>query len=124
MLTCKFENWWELNPQRGRANNSAVILRHKIQKEDFLNLWKKVELSNSGEPGIFFSNDKEWFTNPCVEVSLKPYQFCNLCEVNVSDIESQEDLNNRVKAAAFTGTLQASYTNFHYLRDIWRKTAE
>ncbi len=124
MLTSKFGNWWELNPQRGRANNSAVILRHKIKKFEFVNLWKKVQASNSGEPGIYFSNDKDWGTNPCCEIALRPYQFCNLCEVNVSDVESQEDLENRVKAAAFIGTLQASYTDFHYLRDIWRKTTE
>lgn len=124
MLTCKFGNWWELNPQRGRANNSAVILRHKIKKYEFVNLWKKVQASNSGEPGIYFSNDKDWGTNPCCEIALRPYQFCNLCEVNVSDVESQEDLNNRVKKAAFIGTLQASYTDFHYLRDIWKKTTE
>ncbi len=55
---------------------------------------------------------------------MRPYQFCNLCEVNVSDIESQEDFNTRVKAAAFIGTLQAGYTDFHYLRDIWKKTTE
>lgn len=78
MLTCKFGNWWELNPQRGRANNSAVALRHRITKEDFLGLWKKIELSNAGEPGIYFTNDKEWGTNPCCEIALRPYQFCNL----------------------------------------------
>ena len=124
MLTCKFGNWWEENPQRGRANNSAVILRHKINEDEFFKLWKKIELSGSGEPGIYFSNDKEWGTNPCCEIALRPFQFCNLCEVNVSNIESQEDLNERVRAAAFIGTLQASYTNFHYLRDIWQKTTE
>jgi len=124
MLTCKFGNWWELNPQRGRANNSAVIVRHKIEKDVFLNLWKKIEMSGSGEPGFFFTNDKEWGTNPCAEVSLKPFQFCNLCELNVSDLPSQEEYNARSKAAAFIGTLQASYTNFHYLRDIWKKTTE
>jgi len=124
MLTCKFGNWWEENPQRGRANNSAVVLRHKITEDEFFKLWKKIELSNSGEPGIYFSNDKDWGTNPCCEIALRPYQFCNLCEVNVSNVESQEDLNARVKAGAFIGTLQASYTNFHYLRDIWQKTTE
>ena len=124
MLTSKFGNWWELNPQRGRANNSAVLLRNKIDKETFLDLWKKIELSNSGEPGFLFTNDKDYGTNPCAEISLKPNQFCNLCEVNVSNLESQEDLNNRVRAAAFIGTLQASYTNFHYLRDIWKRTTE
>lgn len=116
--------WWVCNPQRGRANNSAMILRHKIKKNEFITLWKKVEESNSGEPGIYFSNDKDAGTNPCCEISLRPYQFCNLCEVNVSDVESQEDLNERVKAATLIGTLQASYTNFHYLREIWRKTTE
>jgi ribonucleoside-diphosphate reductase alpha chain len=124
MLTCKFGNWWEENPQRGRANNSAVVLRHKITEEEFFKLWKKIEMSGSGEPGIYFSNDKDWGTNPCCEIALRPYQFCNLCELNVSDVESQEDLNERSRAAAFIGTLQASYTDFHYLRDIWRKTTE
>ena len=124
MLTCKFGNWWEQNPQRGRSNNSAVVLRHKIDEEEFFKLWKKIELSNSGEPGIYFSNDKDWGTNPCCEIALRPFQFCNLCEVNVSDVVDQADLNARVEAAAFIGTLQAAYTDFHYLRDIWRKTTE
>jgi len=124
MLTCKFGSWWEENPQRGRANNSAVVMRHKIDEEEFFKLWKKIELSGSGEPGIYFSNDKDWGTNPCCEIALRPFQFCNLCEVNVSNIESQEDLNERVKIGAFIGTLQAAYTDFHYLRDIWQKTTE
>ena len=124
MIACKSGNWWETNPQRGRANNSACLMRHKITKEFFMDLWERVELSNAGEPGIYFNNDKDWGTNPCCEIALRPYQFCNLCEVNASDIESQEDLNMRVKAAAFIGTLQAGYTNFHYLRDVWRETTE
>jgi ribonucleoside-diphosphate reductase alpha chain len=124
MLTCKFGSWWENNPQRGRANNSAVLLRSKIDKPTFLNLWKKIELSNSGEPGFLFTNDKDAGTNPCAEINLKPNQFCNLCEINASDIDSQKEYNARAKAAAFIGTLQASYTDFHYLRDIWRKTTE
>ena len=124
MLTCKFGNWWEENPQRGRSNNSAVVLRHKITDEEFFKLWKKIELSGSGEPGIYFSNDKDWGTNPCCEIALRPFQFCNLCEVNVSDVVDQADLNARVEAAAFIGTLQAAYTDFHYLRDVWRKTTE
>jgi len=70
----------------------------------------------------FFAN--KTLVSNCNEVSLKPFQFCNLCEINASDIESQEDLNERVEAAAFIGTLQASYTNFHYLRDVWQKTTE
>jgi ribonucleoside-diphosphate reductase alpha chain len=124
MLTCKFGNWWENNPQRGRSNNSAVLLRNKIDKDVFLNLWKKIEASNSGEPGFLFTNDKDAGTNPCAEINLKANQFCNLCEINASNIDSQEEYNARAKAAAFIGTLQASYTDFHYLRDVWRKTTE
>jgi len=124
MIACKSGNWWETNPQRGRANNSAVLIRHKVTKEFFMDLWKRVELSNAGEPGIYLSNDKDWGTNPCCEIALRPFQFCNLCEVNASDLESQDDLMARVRAAAFIGTLQAGYTDFHYLRPIWKRTTE
>ena len=124
MISCKSGNWWESNPQRGRANNSAVLLRHKITQEYFMSLWKRIELSGAGEPGIYLSNDKDWGTNPCCEIGLRPYQFCNLCEVNASDIDSQEDFEKRVKGAAFIGTLQAGYTDFHYLRDVWKRTTE
>ncbi len=124
MLTCKFGNWWELNEQRGRANNSAVLPRQSVSKEEFFELWKKIELSGSGEPGFYFTNNPDWGTNPCCEIALRPFQFCNLCEVNVSDVESQEDLNARAAAAAFFGTLQAGFTNFHYLREIWKTTTE
>jgi len=124
MISCKSGDWWETNPQRGRANNSACLMRHKITRDYFMNLWERVEKSGAGEPGIYFNNDKDWGTNPCCEIALRPYQFCNLCEVNVSDLESQEDLNNRVKAAAFIGTLQAGYTDFHYLREVWQETTE
>lgn len=124
MMECKFGNWWELNPQRGRANNSAVLEREVVTEEKFKSIWKKIELSGSGEPGVYWTNNKDWGTNPCCEIALKPFQFCNLCEVNVSDIVNQEDLNMRVGVAAFFGTLQAGYTDFHYLRSIWRKTTE
>jgi ribonucleoside-triphosphate reductase len=124
MISCKSGNWWENNPQRGRANNSAVLLRHKVTQEYFMDLWKRIELSGAGEPGIYLSNDKDWGTNPCCEIGLRPYQFCNLCEVNASDIDSQEDFEKRVRGAAFIGTLQAGYTDFHYLRDVWKRTTE
>ena len=124
MISCKSGNWWEKDPQRGRANNSAVLIRHKITKEFFMDLWKRIELSGSGEPGIYFNNDKDWGTNPCCEIALRPFQFCNLCEVNVSDVDTQEELNDRVAAAAFIGTLQAGYTEFHYLREVWQETTE
>lgn len=124
MLTCKFGNWWETNPQRGRANNSAVIVRHMVDEEVFMDLWKKIEASGSGEPGFFFTNDKDWGMNPCAEISLRPFQFCNLTTIHAGDVTTQTELNDRAKAAAFIGTLQASYTDFHYLRDIWKRTTE
>jgi len=124
MIAAKSGNWWETDPQRGRSNNSAVLMRHKVTEEFFMDLWKRVELSGSGEPGIYLNNDKDWGTNPCCEIALRPFQFCNLCEVNASDLESQEDFNDRVKKASFIGTLQAGYTDFHYLRDVWRETTE
>ena len=124
MITCKSGSWWELNPQRGRANNSAALVRSRITEDYFYDIWKRIEVSGAGEPGIYFTNDKDWGTNPCCEIALRENQFCNLCEVNVSNIESQEDYNGRVRAASFIGTLQAGYTDFHYLRDIWKRNTE
>ena len=124
MLAAKTGNWWESEPQRGRANNSVVLLRHRITKEYFMDLWDRVRASQSGEPGFYFSNDKDWGTNPCCEIALRPYQFCNLTEVNTSDLETQKEYDNRVRAASLIGTLQAGYTDFHYLRDIWQKQTE
>ena len=124
MLECKYGSWWELNEQRGRANNSAVLPRQSVTQEEFFKLWKKIEDSGSGEPGIYWTNDIEWGTNPCCEVALRPFQFCNLCEINADTIEDQYDLNRRAGVAAFFGTLQAGFTDFHYLRPIWQKTTE
>jgi ribonucleoside-diphosphate reductase alpha chain len=95
-----------------------------VSEEEFFALWKRVEASGSGEPGLYWSNNLDWGTNPCCEIALRPYQFCNLCEVNVSDVTDQEDLNARVAAAAYFGTLQAGFTNFHYLRPIWAATTQ
>lgn len=124
MLACKSGSWWELNPQRGRANNSAVILRHMITESEFAKFWERIKASGCGEPGIFFTNDKELGTNPCAEISLKSFGFCNLTTINISNVHTQEEFNARVKAAAFIGTLQAAYTDFHYLRDNWKKNTE
>jgi ribonucleoside-diphosphate reductase alpha chain len=124
MITCKYGDWWQINEQRGRANNSAVLERTEVLATEFFDLWKRIEASGSGEPGIYWTNNKDWGTNPCCEIGLRPYQFCNLCEVNVSDIENKYDLNNRVAVAAFFGTLQAGFTDFHYLRPIWRQTTQ
>ena len=124
MISSKYGNWWEENPQRGRANNSAVLVRSKVTEDFFFDIWEKIKESGSGEPGIYFTNDKDWGTNPCCEIALRPYQFCNLTEVNVSNVESQEDLNERMRGAALIGTLQAGYTEFHYLRPVWQRTTE
>ena len=124
MISAKAGNWWEVNPQRGRANNSVVLMRHIITKDFFMDLWDRVKASGAGEPGFYFTFDKDWGTNPCCEIALRPYQFCNLTEVNVSNVDTQEEYEARVKAAAFIGTLQASYTDFHYLRPVWQRNTE
>ena len=124
MLASKTGNWWEKNPQRGRANNSVVLMRHRMTREFFMDIWERIKESGSGEPGFYLSNDKDWGTNPCCEIALRPYQFCNLTEINVSDVGTQEEYELRARTASFIGTLQAGYTDFHYLRDIWRHTTE
>ena len=124
MLGAKSGAWWEENPQRGRANNSVVIMRHRIDKDTFLNLWERVKASGAGEPGFYFTNDKDYGCNPCCEIALRPFQFCNLTEINVSNVETQEELDARAKAAAIIGTLQAAYTDFHYLRPVWKRNTE
>lgn len=123
MLAAKSGPWWEKNPQRGRANNSASLLRG-VDDHYFHSIMRAAQESGAGEPGIFWVNDRESGTNPCAEILLNPKQFCNLTEINVSSVVSQEDLNERTAAAAFIGTLQASYTDFHYLRPHWREITE
>jgi ribonucleoside-triphosphate reductase (thioredoxin) len=124
MIHCKAGNWYEQNPQRGRANNSAVILRHRVRKAFFDTFFEKMKNSGSGEPGIFLSNNREMGTNPCGEISLRPFSFCNLCEIDANKITTQRELNEATIAAAFFGTLQAGFTDFHYLRNVWKRTTE
>ena len=124
MATSKHGNWWELYPELGRANNSAVILRNRIKKHEFEHLWKMTVDSNSGEPGVYFTNDPEYGTNPCCEIALRPYSFCNLTEINGGVINSQEEYNDYSRVASFFGTLQAGFTDFHYLRKIWQNNTE
>jgi len=92
MISCKTGNWWESNPQRGRANNSAVLLRHKVTKEYFMDLWKRIELSGAGEPGIYLSNDKDWGTNPSLRAGTKV-----LTTDGIFPIEELEGKNFKVK---------------------------
>ena len=124
MLASKAGEWWNDHPYRARANNSAVLIRGETTRLQFEELMKTVEASGAGEPGVYWTSNEEWGTNPCCEIGLRPFQFCNLCEVNVADVVDQQDLINRSKAASFIGTLQAGYTDFHYLRPIWKKTTE
>lgn len=124
MLTAKSGEWWIDTPYRGRANNSAVLPRGEVKRDEFMALMKTVEESGAGEPGIYWTSDLDWGTNPCCEIALRPFQFCNLCEVNADDVVDQADLEARCRAAALIGTLQAGYSDFHYLRPIWRETTE
>lgn len=117
-------DWFNLEPQRGRANNSAVLPRGEVTEGEFYELMLQVEASGAGEPGVYWTNDVNWGTNPCCEIALRPYQFCNLTEINASDIVDQDDLNARARAASFIGTLQAGYTDFHYLSPEWKEATE
>lgn len=124
MLTCKAGDWWKTNPARARANNSAVLLRGEVTEAEFKKLMKYIEASGCGEPGVYWTNNKDWGTNPCCEIGLRPYQMCNLTEINAGAIQSQRDYNEMASAAAFIGTLQAGYTDFHYLNPKWRLACE
>ena len=116
--------WYLVHPYRARANNSVVLPRGKVSEEEFRALLKVVEASGCGEPGIYWTNNEDWGTNPCCEIGLRPYQMCNLTTINVSSIKNQEDFNLAAGAAAFLGTLQAGYTDFHYLNPKWKIACE
>lgn len=124
MLTCKHGNWWEKHPYRARANNSAVLPRDKTTREQFDLIYNMCRDSGSGEPGVYWTNNEDWGSNPCCEIGLKPNQFCNLTTVNQSNIIDKKDFLSRISAATVIGTLQASYTEFDYLRPVWQKTTE
>lgn len=123
MLTAKSGAWWEKNPERAFANNSAVLLRG-VDDELFEQVFERARASGSGEPGVYWVDDRRYGTNPCAEITLNHKQFCNLTTMNVGTIESQEDFNKRARAAAIIGTFQASYTNFHTLSEGWRAQTE
>lgn len=124
MLTSKSGEWYINYPYRARANNSATLLRGEVSEEEFSKLIKRVEDSKCGEPGIYWTNDLDWGTNPCVEIALRPYQMCNLTEINAGIITDQKSYNDVSTAAAFLGTLQANYTDFHYLNPKWKRNCE
>jgi ribonucleoside-triphosphate reductase len=124
MLTCKHGEWWIDHPYRARANNSAMLLRGATTWEEFKRIADACVASKAGEPGFYWTDDLETGANPCVEIGLRTNQFCNLTTVSMTGITDPAHFLRRVKAAAFIGTLQASYTFFPYLSEIWKKTTE
>lgn len=130
MAECKYGNWYENNPQRGRCNNSAMMLRQRITKEEFDLYFEKMKTAKSGDPGFMFSNNPDFLLNPCAEIALRVYtpngtgQFCNLTEINATDIIDQDDLDDRARKAALIATLQSAYTDFHFIRESWKDITE
>ena len=137
MRHAKSGAWWENEPQRALANNS-VSYTEKPDALSFMREWMALVESGSGERGIFnrqaskkqaAKNGRrdasyEFGTNPCSEIILRPYQFCNLTEVVVRATDTIEDLERKVKLATILGTIQSTYTHFPYLRKIWQKNTE
>jgi ribonucleoside-diphosphate reductase alpha chain len=137
MRYAKSGNWWENNPQRGLANNS-VSYTEKPDAMSFLREWTALVESGSGERGIFNrqaskkqaakngrrKTDFDFGTNPCSEIILRPYQFCNLTEVVIRATDTLEQLENKVRIATILGTIQSTYTKFPYLRKIWQTNTE
>lgn len=137
MRNCKTGSWWEANVQRALSNNSAVY----TEKPDigmFMEEWIALYQSKSGERGIFSRDasqrvakkngrrdpDHDFGTNPCSEIILRPYQFCNLTEVIVRADDTEQTLLRKVYLASILGTLQSTLTHFPYLRKIWQKNTE
>jgi ribonucleoside-diphosphate reductase alpha chain len=129
MLNAKTGNWFIKNPQRARSNNSAVIVRDEITREQFSNIMKSIR--QFGEPGFYFVSSRDHTTNPCVEIGMFPqyegesgWQGCNLTEINGSKCVNEEEFMKACRAASIMGTLQAGYTDFKFLSDTSRKIFE
>ena len=125
MMTAKTGNWFIDNPQRGRSNNSAMLIRDDVTHDEFSAIFESVK--QFGEPGFIFADDKEAGFNPCVEIGLYPkhditdesgWAFCNLSEINMKKAKTKDDFMNACRAAAIIGTIQASYTSFPYLGEV------
>ena len=126
MLNAKTGNWHETNPQRARSNNSVLLNKNDITKDEFSEIMSSVK--EFGEPGFVFTEDYEIVYNPCVEIGMYPqydgvsgYQGCNLCEINGGQCNTEELFYDACKAAAIIGTLQAGYTDFRYVNEISKK---
>ena len=137
MAHAKAGNWWDGNGQRALANNSAIY-EVKPDVGKFMREWSSIYESHSGERGIFnrYASElqaaksgrrelgKEWGTNPCSEIILRPYQFCNLSSVIVRSDDCVDTLRNKVRLATILGTFQSTMTNFPYLRKVWQTNTE
>ncbi|MDB4006657.1 ribonucleoside-triphosphate reductase [Gammaproteobacteria bacterium] len=137
MRHAKSGAWWDNNPHRALANNS-VSYTEKPDSVSFMREWMALVESGSGERGIFNREaskkqaakygrrDSEWEfgTNPCSEIILRPYQFCNLTEVVVRATDTIESLERKVRCATILGTIQSTYTKFPYLRKVWQRNTE
>jgi ribonucleoside-triphosphate reductase len=137
MAQAKSGNWWEPNPQRALSNNSVAYSR-KPEMEQFIAEWKSLYDSKSGERGIynvaaaqaqaakFGRRDPEihYGTNPCSEIILRPYQFCNLSEVVLRENDTKKEIERKVELATILGTWQSTLTDFKYLRKIWKDNTE
>jgi len=137
MAQAKTGNWWEHNGQRALSNNSVAYSR-KPEMEQFIAEWKSLYDSKSGERGIYNvaaaqaqaakygrrDPDIHYGTNPCSEIILRPYQFCNLSEVVLREKDTKKDIERKVELATILGTWQSTLTNFKYLRKIWKDNTE
>ena len=137
MAQAKSGNWWELSPQRALSNNSVAYSR-KPEMEQFIAEWKSLYDSKSGERGIYNvaaaqaqaakygrrDPDIHYGTNPCSEIILRPYQFCNLSEVVLREKDTKKDIQRKVELATILGTWQSTLTDFKYLRKIWKDNTE
>ena len=137
MAAAKSGNWWEKNSQRALSNNSVAYSR-KPEMAQFISEWKSLYDSKSGERGIYNvaaaqaqaakygrrSPDIHYGTNPCSEIILRPYQFCNLSEVVLRETDTVEDVENKVRLASILGTWQSTLTDFKYIRKIWKDNTE
>jgi ribonucleoside-triphosphate reductase len=130
MINAKTGNWFIDNPQRGRSNNSVVLLRNETTFEEFENIMKSVK--DFGEPGFIWTDSLEFIFNPCVEVGMLPqtedkrsgFQLCNLTEINGAKSTTKEIFFHQCKVASIMGTLQAGYTNFKFLKDATKEIVE
>lgn len=130
MLKAKTGDWYVTNPQRGRSNNSVVLLRDELTRDEWAHIMKSVR--DFGEPGFIFTDNKEFAYNPCVEIGMLPtaedgepgFQFCNLTEINGGKCTDEARFYQACEAGAILGTLQAGYTNFKYLTDATRRITE